>query len=165
MHWLLRFWLRFLHFVCAVSLLIMAGESSRGNPAWAGEWEAPAWADTLASPVVFDSAAQVEARALYLKNCSVCHGETGRGDGMMARGMQPPPENFAESGELAEESDGALFWKISNGKKPMPSWSKDLSEAQRWALVSYVKGLAPVVIPPITAPDSLRETQPDTIEP
>ncbi len=118
--------------------------------AQAGEWEAPAWADTLVNPVVFDSAAQVEARALYMKNCSACHGETGHGDGMMARGMQPPPVAFAEDPDLPDDPPGALYWKISAGKKPMPGWKKDLTEAQIWSLVSYVKGFAPAPVQPDT---------------
>ena len=126
--------------------------------AQAGEWEAPAWADTLVNPVVFDSAAQAEARALYLKNCSVCHGETGHGDGMMARGMQPPPAAFADDSDLPNDPPGALFWKISTGKKPMPDWKKDLTEGQRWMLVSYVKGFAPAVTPP----DSSRTSETDS---
>ena len=126
--------------------------------AQAGEWEAPAWADTLINPVVFDSAAQVEARALYMKNCSVCHGETGHGDGMMARGMQPPPAAFADDPDLPNDPPGALFWKISTGKKPMPAWKKDLTEGQIWMLVSYVKSFAPAVLPP----DSLGTPEADS---
>jgi mono/diheme cytochrome c family protein len=126
--------------------------------AQAGEWEAPAWADTLINPVVFDSAAQVEARALYLKNCSVCHGETGHGDGMMARGMQPPPAPFADDPDLSSDPVGELYWKISTGRKPMPSWKKDLTEEQRWMLVSYVKSLAPAPAP--VEPDTTKPVTP-----
>jgi len=126
--------------------------------AQAGEWEAPAWADTLVNPVLWDSAAQAEAQALYLKNCSVCHGETGHGDGMMARGMQPPPAAFADDPDLHNDPLGALYWKISIGRKPMPSWKKDLTEGQIWMLVSYVKGFAPVIVPP----DSLRIPEADS---
>jgi mono/diheme cytochrome c family protein len=38
------------------------------------------------------------------------------------------------------ESDGSLFWKISNGRGPMPPW-KHLSEKDRWDLVTHVKSL------------------------
>jgi mono/diheme cytochrome c family protein len=112
----------------------------------------------LINPVVFDSIAQVEARALYMKNCSACHGETGHGDGMMARGMQPPPVAFADDPDLPSDPVGELYWKISTGRKPMPSWKKDLTEEQIWMLVSYVKGLAPVIVPP----DSLRTPDADS---
>ena len=38
------------------------------------------------------------------------------------------------------ESDGELFWKISNGRGAMPPW-KHLSEPDRWAIVHYIRSL------------------------
>jgi hypothetical protein len=42
---------------------------------------------------------------------------------------------------LATESDGALFWKITTGKKPMPTFGKRFSETDRWNLVNYIRTL------------------------
>jgi len=123
----------------------------------AGAWEAPAWADTLKSPVQLDSAARAEAAALYQKNCSVCHGQTGKGDGMMAQGMQPPPADFADDPDLPYDPIGGLYWKILTGRKPMPGWKKDLNQEQIWALAQYIKTLGPPA-----APDSLKAAPPDT---
>lgn len=129
--------------------------------ALAGGWESPAWADTLVNPVARDSVIMAQAAALYQKNCSVCHGATGLGDGMMSHGMQPPPANFTEAPGLSEDSDGSIFWKISTGKKPMPSWKKDLTETQIWSLVDYVRKFQP----PAAKPDILKTALPDTLKP
>ena len=42
-----------------------------------------------------------------------------------------------------QETDGELFWKISEGKTPMPGFGKEFSETDRWLLVNYIRTLAP----------------------
>ncbi len=132
--------------------------SAAGTICSADEWEAPAGADTLVNPIVYDSAAAAQAQTLYQKNCAACHGITGGGDGMMAKGMRPPPENFTEEEEIAAQSDGALFWKIKTGKKPMPKWGKELSDAQIWSLVRVVRGFSQ----PEAALDSVKIEKSDS---
>jgi mono/diheme cytochrome c family protein len=41
---------------------------------------------------------------------------------------------------VAAESDGELFWKISNGRGAMPPW-KHLPENDRWDIVNYIRTL------------------------
>jgi len=45
---------------------------------------------------------------------------------------------------VQQQSDGALFWKITNGNtdRGMPSFSR-LPELQRWQLVLYLRTLKP----------------------
>jgi hypothetical protein len=42
---------------------------------------------------------------------------------------------------LKKESDGVIFWKITNGKPPMASYEELLTEDQRWELVNYIREL------------------------
>lgn len=42
----------------------------------------------------------------------------------------------------AGETDGELFWKITEGRSPMLSWKGSLTETQRWEIVDYIKTLA-----------------------
>ncbi len=121
----------------------------------AAEWEAPAWADTLVNPAPKDSAAFATAQNLYLKNCASCHGETGAGDGPMARTMTPRPENFQKDEDFAQESDGSVFWKIRQGKKPMPSWKDELTAEEIWLLVNYLRQFQP----PVTETEPLRKVE------
>jgi mono/diheme cytochrome c family protein len=38
-------------------------------------------------------------------------------------------------------TDGEIFWKISNGRGPMPAWGQ-IPEKDRWGLVDYIRTLA-----------------------
>ena len=40
-----------------------------------------------------------------------------------------------------QESDGALFWKITHGKKPMPAYESRLSPTERWNVINYLRTL------------------------
>ena len=86
--------------------------------AWAqGEWKAPADAKNTKNPVKGVGAAKKSVET----NCASCHGASGKGDGPAAVALQPKPADWT-SAKLAKETDGELFWKISNGRGPMPPW-------------------------------------------
>jgi mono/diheme cytochrome c family protein len=38
-------------------------------------------------------------------------------------------------------TDGEIFWKISNGRGPMPAWAQ-IPEKDRWGLVDYIRTLS-----------------------
>jgi mono/diheme cytochrome c family protein len=57
------------------------------------------------------------------------------------------PANFAVAGRINKETDGELFWKITNGRPPMPPWQQ-LPAEQRWELVNYLRTLARRGVPP-----------------
>jgi mono/diheme cytochrome c family protein len=54
--------------------------------------------------------------------------------------LNPKPADWT-SRRVQDESDGELFWKITTGRGPMPAW-RHLPEADRWALVRYIRTLA-----------------------
>jgi cytochrome c5 len=54
-------------------------------------------------------------------NCVTCHGAKGKGDGAAAVALNPKPADWT-SKKVQDESDGELFWKISNGRGAMPPW-------------------------------------------
>ena len=127
-----------------VTLLLFASLLSLASLARAQErWTAPAEADSLGNPFWMDDA-EVTARGeeLYLTWCSTCHGEQGDGAGEAGQAWDPPPADFT-SMEVKKQSDGALFWKLSNGNPPnMLAYDKVLSEEERWRLVTYLRHLA-----------------------
>ena len=107
-----------------------------GVAAWAqGPWEAPAAEKTKKSP----GGNAANGKKLAETNCVSCHGAGGKGDGPAAAALNPKPADWT-SAKVQTEPDGSLFWKISNGRGPMPPW-KHLSEKDRWDLVAYVKSL------------------------
>jgi mono/diheme cytochrome c family protein len=104
-------------------------------------WFAPKDSDNLKNPLAGNTSVVSDARALYIANCGPCHGDKGRGDGPAASGLNPKPADHS-SVAVQNESDGALFWKLSEGRAPMPGYKKIFSDQQRWELINYIRTLA-----------------------
>lgn len=119
-----------------VGLLFISGFSARQN----NSWKAPPEADKLTNPLQNNEEVARSGKKLFSKNCVVCHGEEGKGNGMAAISLHPHPTNLV-SQKVEAQSDGAIFWKISEGRSPMPGYKQTLSEEQRWQLVSYIRTL------------------------
>ena len=60
----------------------------------------------------------------------------------------PRPSNLTDTAHLKEVTDGELFYVITTGHKPMPSYRKKLTDEQRWQLVLLVRYLSNTVPPP-----------------
>jgi len=72
--------------------------------------------------------------------CSVCHGRTGEGDGMIVqRGYRRPPSFHTD--RLRGLPVGHFFDIMTNGYGVMPSYAKQISTNDRWAIVAYVRAL------------------------
>jgi len=116
--------------IFAASALITSGQ------AWPqSDWKAPADAKTLKNPVKDIG----DAKNVTATNCAGCHGASGRGDGVASAALQPKPMDWS-SPAVQSETDGELFWKITNGRGAMPAW-KHLPETERWQIVSYIRTL------------------------
>jgi mono/diheme cytochrome c family protein len=79
--------------------------------------------------------------------CASCHGPTGEGNGVAAKGLNPPPRNFVEGDFKYGGTDQDIFEVISNGAASkggsplMVAWTAVIPEADRWALVKYIRSL------------------------
>lgn len=91
------------------------------------------------NPVPQSAEALKRGAVLYEKNCTTCHGKKGKGDGPAARYMDKKPADISSPGLGSRLKDGEIYWKISEGAKPMPPFEKKLTENERWVLVHYVK--------------------------
>ena len=104
-------------------------------------WAAPKDADNVKNPFAGNAASAADGKSLYIANCGPCHGDKGRGDGPAAQGLNPKPADHT-SVAMQSQTDGAIFWKLSEGKAPMPGYKKIFSEQQRWSLINYIRTLA-----------------------
>ncbi len=93
----------------------------------------------LANPIPATQTSIERGRDLYLPNCGDCHGAEGRGDGHQAMMHDPRPSNLHDA-HVQENTDGALFYIISNGVRGTAMAPfRGLSEADRWNLVNYMR--------------------------
>ena len=103
------------------------------------EWNAPDAAKKVKNPLPTSAASIAAGRTVYHNNCERCHDETGNGDGPDAELYDPGPANFTDGQLMQPMTDGELFYKITEGRRPMPSFKKSLSEEQRWQVVNYIR--------------------------
>ncbi|NDV45224.1 MULTISPECIES: c-type cytochrome [Flagellimonas] len=104
------------------------------------QWEAPASADNLNNPLKNDATAAESGKRTFRMLCVICHGAKGKGDGMGGAGLTPKPTDLTST-EVQSQTDGALFWKLTNGKPPMASYETALPENKRWELINYIRTL------------------------
>ncbi|WP_010221150.1 cytochrome c/FTR1 family iron permease [Pseudomonas donghuensis] len=80
---------------------------------------------------------------LYAQHCSVCHGDSGAGDGPAGLGLTPPPANLRSAERLDRLSLFDLYNTLGLGIEgtDMPSFADQLDERQRWDLATYVASL------------------------
>ena len=119
------------------SILFFSGWTS--NPS-AGEWKAPTSVDNLNNPLKGDMKAAEKGKKIYKQMCVVCHGDKGKGNGIASASLNPRPADF--SAEIVQgQSDGAIYWKLTEGRSPMAAYKDILKEDQRWQLVNYLRTL------------------------
>ena len=105
-------------------------------------WSVPEEAKQLKNPLQPSPGALESARPIYRDKCAQCHGDTGKGDGRDAARYDPKPADFTDANLMRGVTDGDLFYKISEGKKPMPVFKTRLTEDQRWQLVLLIRSFA-----------------------
>ena len=100
------------------------------------QWVAPATAVARANPLADRPETAAGGNKLFLRNCAECHGPNGAG-------MAPKHSADFQLAMVQQQTDGTLFWKITNGNAPkgMPSFSR-LPELQRWQLVLFIRTLS-----------------------
>jgi mono/diheme cytochrome c family protein len=122
-------------------LVALISLGSKTSFCQASDWIAPKSADALKNPFKGDAQAAEQGKMFFTTICFVCHGNQGKGDGINAASLERKPANLT-SRAVQRQSDGALFWKISEGNPPMLSFKDALSEEQRWQVVNYIRELA-----------------------
>jgi mono/diheme cytochrome c family protein len=120
-------------------LLGVAAAPTIARPPQEGEWSVPDAAKKVKNPVPANAASIAAGKGVYADSCARCHGDMGKGDGPDGDLYDPGPTDFTDVQSMKEMSDGELFYKITNGRRPMPSFKKDLNDTQRWQVTNYLR--------------------------
>ncbi len=120
-------------FVLLCVVVALAGDNKK--------WIAPESAAHVKNPVAASAENLASGKALFLKNCKSCHGVKGKGDGPKAANLEVQCGDFT-SDAFQRESDGAIYWKTTEGRDPMPTFKNKLSDTDRWTIINYIRTLA-----------------------
>jgi mono/diheme cytochrome c family protein len=117
------------------STTLSAQDKPKGTP-----WDAPPASAAVKSPVKADAAAISEGKTIYTQSCKSCHGAKGLGDGEKSKKIDISCGNFTLA-DFSKQTEGAIYWKITEGRKPMPSFNEKLNDTERWKVVEYIRSM------------------------
>ena len=128
--------------ICAVLVYWLTQENK--------PWVVPEEYKSLKNPLAASPPNLHAAREIYFDECVQCHGERGQGDGPQAKSHYPLPADLTDPKLLRNVTDGEIFYQISLGRRPMPSFKNRLNEDQRWQLVLLVRSFSQPASPAST---------------
>ena len=96
------------------------------------------------NPVAADPVSLDRGRQLFERNCALCHGQGGQGNGAITEFWNPQMRKPADLTEarMKTMSDGTVYITVSNGYGGMPPLRENLDVRERWDVVNYVKTLS-----------------------
>jgi mono/diheme cytochrome c family protein len=107
-----------------------------------GPWEIPAEYKKMENPHKGDASLDRLGRGAYNKHCRSCHGNTGKGDGPMAKSLETFPGDFANAA-FQKHNDGELYYMSIIGRDEMPNFESLIPDVEeRWAVVNYIRTFA-----------------------
>jgi mono/diheme cytochrome c family protein len=129
--------------VLILGLFLLVGAGGAAFLYYRSDWRVPAQMKKLENPVAANQEAIGAGMLLYMDHCQSCHGENGDGKGEKAEKLSVAPANFTDARAMSSVADGELFWKITEGRRPMPGFKDKLTNEERWQLVVYIRTFAP----------------------
>jgi mono/diheme cytochrome c family protein len=127
---------KFLALLCLISFVPLVMHAQGKDE----KWTAPASAKAIKNPVASNEESILEGKNVYAKQCKSCHGTKGKGDGPKAAKLEKECGDLSTA-EFQSMKDGEIFWMIEEGKDPMPTFKKKITEDEAWAVVNYIRTL------------------------
>lgn len=115
-------------------------------------WIVPEEFKRLPNPLRPSEANLRSATEIYRDKCAQCHGDRGKGDGPQAWMQKPSPNDLTDASHMNALTDGDIFFQITEGRRPMPSFKSRLTPDQRWQLVLLLRSFAQPRTPPVNKP-------------
>ncbi len=107
------------------------------------EWVVPDAANKMENPTDAEDEEDLAiGKSLYDKHCKSCHGKEGYGDGPKAEEIETDLGDFSTE-EFQAQTDGALFYKTTEGRDDMPTFIKKIPDDEdRWLIINYLRTFA-----------------------
>ena len=104
-------------------------------------WSVPEASAKVANPVKASAESVAAGKSLWIGECQSCHGKTGIGDGKKAAQLNTPTPDLTKAA-FQSQSDGALYYKVAEGRGDMPGFKKKFPEKEDiWNLVNFMRTL------------------------
>ncbi len=102
----------------------------------------------VSDPWISSDGLVAHGQSIYAMQCALCHGESGKGDGIAGGGLIPPPRDLVEGDWKRGGSSVELFETLTEGFGPGSSMASyaHLPVVDRWALVHYVRDITDNVV-------------------
>jgi mono/diheme cytochrome c family protein len=100
------------------------------------EWTVPADKKGKLSPFAFTDETRKAGERIFTLNCMSCHGTPGKAN--FLKTLVPVPGDPA-SDKYQANLDGEIFYKVTQGRGPMPSFKNSLSSNDIWNVISYIR--------------------------
>ena len=91
-------------------------------------------------PVKLDAALLDRGENRFNVHCAVCHGKTGAGNGITTQHGFVGVANFHQD-KFRAMPVGEIFNTVTNGKGLMAPYGRQVTSADRWAIVAWVRVL------------------------
>jgi mono/diheme cytochrome c family protein len=120
-----------------------AGNTAGGTPAPTASASTALFPDDVDTfPVPITKTDLDRGQQRYNIYCSVCHGMTGYGDGIVARrGFNKPSPASYHQDRLRQAPVGHFFDVMTNGWGAMPSYASQIPVEDRWRIIAYIRAL------------------------
>jgi mono/diheme cytochrome c family protein len=129
-----KFFLTTFFFVAGITIFVVITGFQAKKP-----WVVPDKSAATKNPVASDAASLKNGKELWARNCQSCHGKAGQGDGPKAAQLKTEPGNFSTA-ETQKQTDGSLFYKMSEGREDMPAFKKKIPDQEDlWSLANYIR--------------------------
>jgi len=93
----------------------------------------------LTNPIPESAKTLEEGKLLYGRFCIHCHGEGGKGDGLVGKEYKGVPSYSADAYKTM--NDGHIYHVITHGKGRMWPHGSQMTPEERWKIVQYVHKL------------------------
>lgn len=122
--------------IICLSVLVMVSMSYKAS---GQAWVVPPDKAKVLSPFKFSDETRQAGSALYATYCKQCHGDPGKGNVIA---LVPPPPDPALP-QMQTNTDGGIFYKVTEGRGAMLSFKNTLTPFNIWNIISFIRSFNP----------------------